>query len=221
MTYLLHIDTSGDLGCVAVSGDGALVSHRYTEETRSHASAINTMIEQVLAEAGISFQKLSAIAVCAGPGSYTGLRIGLSTAKGLCYALDLPLILDNKLTLLADAAFKKAPGYDQYISLLVAREREYFVAVYDRSFSCITQPQHVTEDMLSDLLTPDARTYMLSDASQNIVDRLQISQLEIKNDTKIDLNSWAIYSFEKHNCNHIVNLADAEPFYLKQVYTHK
>lgn len=221
MTYLLHIDTSSDIGSVAVSADGVLRSHIGTEEARSHASTINNMISQVLADANISLKELSAITVCAGPGSYTGLRIGLATAKGICYALDLPLILDNKLTLLAYAMQKKHPGFEQYISLLVARDREYFVGIYDGIPGCIVPPQHVTEDVLSGLINKNARTYMFSDASQNIIACLEIDSLQVENNTKIDLNSWAFHAFEKYNCNHIVNLADAEPFYLKQVYTHK
>jgi len=221
MIYLLHIDTSGEIGTVAISGDGVVLSFVSTEETRNHASAINNMITHVIAEAGISVNQLSAIAVCGGPGSYTGLRIGVATAKGLCYALDIPLILDNKLTLLAYTAYKNQPAYAQYISLLLAREKEYFVSVYDQNLTCMVPPQHVTEDALISSIEKNARTYMVSDASKNAIDNLQINNLQVENNTKIELNSWSFYSFEKYNCNHFVNLADAEPFYLKQVYTHK
>ncbi len=221
MTYLLHIDTSGDIGTIAISGDGAILCSTSTQETRNHASAINNMIAAMAAEAGITLHQLSAVAVCAGPGSYTGLRIGVATAKGLCYALDKPLILDNKLTLLAYTAHKAYPSLDQYVSLLVAREKEFFVTIYDDTFSCIVPPQHITEDALSPLLNKTARTYMVSDAPADTIINLELSDIKLENNTEIDLNSWAFYSFEKYNCNLFVNLAAAEPFYLKQVYTHK
>ena len=221
MKYLLHIDTSTDVGTVALSGDGVLLSHLSTEETRNHASTINNMIEQLMAGAGITLDQLSAIVVCAGPGSYTGLRIGLATAKGFCYAMDKPLLLDNRLTLLAYTAYKKEPSFAQYVSLLVAREKEYFISVYSNDFSCIVPPQHITEDALTGLLAKDARTYMLSDAPENVINNLHINHVQVDNNTKIELNSWSFYAFEKNNCNDFVNLMEAEPFYLKQVYTHK
>src|ERR1035437_1453422 len=101
MQYLLHIDTSTDTGVVALNCDGVILAYKVNEEARNHASTINIMIEKLLAGVKISLSDLDGIVVCAGPGSYTGLRIGLATAKGLCYALNVPLILDNKLTLLA------------------------------------------------------------------------------------------------------------------------
>src|ERR1019366_2430074 len=107
MHYLLHIDTSTDTGAVAIGGDGNLLAYRANTETRNHATTINNMINDVLAEVKISLEDLSCIVVCAGPGSYTGLRIGLATAKGLCYALDKPLMLDNRLTLLAYQAYRQ------------------------------------------------------------------------------------------------------------------
>src|SRR5882672_2766392 len=104
MEYLLHIDTSTDTGLLAIGCDGQLLAHSMIEESRNHAGTINNMINSLLADAHISFRQLSAVAVCAGPGSYPGLRIGLATAKVLCYALEKPLILDNKLTVLAHGA---------------------------------------------------------------------------------------------------------------------
>ena len=222
MKYLLHIDTSTDVGTLVLSGDGLVLSSLQTQETRNHAGTINNMINELLTEAGISFEQLSAITVCAGPGSYTGLRIGLATAKGLCYALDKPLMLDNRLTLLASQVHGQHPGFSHYVSLLTARQKEYFVSIYDANFDEIVSPQHIMEDDLPGLLEKNGRTYIITDAGENTTLNLHISNnFQIDLNTKIDLNSWAFYSFEKYNCNHFVNLMKAEPFYLKQVYTHK
>ena len=222
MKYLLHIDTSTDVGTVAISGDGLPVSSLSTQESRNHAVVINNMITQVIAEANISMEQVSAITVCAGPGSYTGLRIGLATAKGLCYALDKPLMLDNRLTLLAYSAYRQFPAYSQYISLLTAREKEYFIGIYDQDFKEIMHPQHIPEDQLPQAAEKNGSTYIITDAPETVTRNLYIiNNFQIEIDTKIDIKSWAFYSFEKYNCNHFVNLMNAEPFYLKQVYTHK
>ncbi len=175
------------------------------------------MIERVISDMKITLEQLSAISVCAGPGSYTGLRIGVATAKGLCYALDKPLMLDNKLTLLAYGAYREFPSLDQYISLLTAREKEYFLAVYNGDFTVKVLPQHISEDQLTHLIDRKGQARIITDAPELVSD----NNLQIESDTTIDLSSWAFYSFDKYNYNHFVSLPEAEPFYLKQVYTHK
>jgi len=191
------------------------------EGSRNHAATINNMINDLLADAGISLSHLSAIAVCAGPGSYTGLRIGLATAKGLCYALDIPLILDNKLTLLAANAALTHPGYSQYVSLLVAREKEYFISIHNSGQVCILQPQHVQEDQLNTMIEKKGSVYIVSNAERKNIDNLMIDEIQIDTEINTPLNSWISSAYEKYKYKHFVNLMEAEPFYLKQVYTHK
>jgi tRNA threonylcarbamoyladenosine biosynthesis protein TsaB len=219
--YLLHIDTATDAGTVAISGDGLLLAYRINEESRNHAATINNMIADVLADVNKTFDDLCSIVVCGGPGSYTGLRIGMATAKGLCYALDKPLLLDNRLTLLAYHGYKQRKNCTQYISLLMAREKEYFISVYDKDFVCIVQPQHIMEDQLQDLVERKDNSYIISNAPETVINNLMVNNLQIDTDVKTDLVSWCFYAFEQYKCNNTVNLATAEPFYLKQVYTHK
>ena len=220
MTYLLFIDTSTDTGMVAISGNTDLLGMRVNDETRNHASSINNMISSLLDDINISFAQLSAVVVCAGPGSYTGLRIGLATAKGLCYALDKPLILDNKLTLLAHNARIEHPGYEQYVSLITARANEYFICIYDHDFTCLHQPAHIMQEQLN-IIDTNKKTYVISDTEQQIFDNLKIIDLQIDPHVHVPLKTWVPYAFEKYICNRFVNLMEAEPFYLKQVYTHK
>lgn len=222
MNYLLHIDTSTDTGVIAIGGDGKLLAVCSNDETRNHAGTINNMIYKTLADINISLEDLSAIVVCAGPGSYTGLRIGMATAKGLCYALDKPLILDNRLTLLASQAQRKHRNeYAQYISLLVAREKEYFISIYNNDLSCLLPPQHIMQEQLSELINKKEKTYIITNAPEEVIDTLKMNRIIIDNYIKTDIASWVFVAFEKYICSNIVNLADAEPFYLKQVYTHK
>lgn len=222
MNYLLHIDTSAETGTVAIGCDGKLLARKINEESRSHASNINNMISDVLNETGLSFQQLSGVVVCAGPGSYTGLRIGMATAKGICYAADKPLLPDNKLTVLAHQSYtrhgKKYPGY---ISLLKAREKEYFVVIYNNDFVCTMQPQHIVESSLTEIIDKNQNCCFVTDADQNLFKKPDAVNLYIERDIKIDLASWISYSFNRFMSGEHAKLASAEPFYLKQVYTHK
>lgn len=221
MSYLLHIDTSGDTGSVSLGADGTLVSTRTNTEARNHASAINLMIDEVMKEAQVTMSQLSAIVVCAGPGSYTGLRIGLATAKGFCYALDIPLILDNKLTLLAHQNWiDKKETFSQYITVLKARENEFFTASYDSDFIVVEEPKHVIADNLSVFFKNENSSYIITDCLSTEMIVNYTNTFVVDSDTNIDINKWLFYSYEKYNCNNIVNLSTAEPFYLKQVYTH-
>jgi tRNA threonylcarbamoyladenosine biosynthesis protein TsaB len=222
MDYLLHIDTSGDTGTVAIAGDGIVKALRTNNEARNHAGAINGMIDDALADAGIMFPDLGGIVACGGPGSYTGLRIGVATAKGLCYALDKPLLLDNKLTLLAYQAWHVQQNtFDIYLAGITAREKEYFVAVYDNQFSCILPPQHITEDQLQEIAGDRKNIHITGNAAQSICYYLKVNNLADEPVVAINSDQWAFYAFEQYKANNSVDLAAAEPFYLKQVYTHK
>jgi tRNA threonylcarbamoyladenosine biosynthesis protein TsaB len=220
LKFLLFIDTSTDAGSVAVGGDGVLISKRENTESRNHAAAINLLINDVLADAKIKLQDLSGIVVCAGPGSYTGLRIGMATAKGLCYALDKPLLLSNRLTMLTNQAYKQQPGAQQYIALLYAREKEYFVCTYSDSFEAINAPQHVDEKQLAELLKKEPKTVIITN-TPDIVNTLSFTNIQIITDIQVNFDLWMQYGFSQLDCNDIVNLSNSEPFYLKQVYTHK
>jgi tRNA threonylcarbamoyladenosine biosynthesis protein TsaB len=221
MQYILHIDTSTDTGTVAISADGTVLAHRINEETRNHAGTINIMINEVLADLNISLRDLSAIAVCAGPGSYTGLRIGVATAKGICYALDRPLILHNRLTLLAYHSYINKVAASEYIPLLYAREKEYFITIYNSDFSFTLPPQHITESQLHEIFQKKENSYIITDVSEIMINSLGVAYLQIEKHTQINLDSWAKHAFQSYKCNSFVNLTNAEPFYLKQVYTHK
>lgn len=220
MQYLLHIDTSTDVCAVSIGADGKLIAHRANAANRNHAATINIMVNDLLTAAGIKLADIDAFVVCAGPGSYTGLRIGMATAKGFCYALDKPLLLDNRLTLLTWQAYiKSEKTFSQYITLLRARDKEYFITIHNSDFECIVQPQHITEEQLPALIAQNQKTYMLTDVA-GIAGRSDIEAQE-NNDIEIDHNLWSHYAFSQLNRNNIVNLSSAEPFYLKQVYTHK
>jgi tRNA threonylcarbamoyladenosine biosynthesis protein TsaB len=129
MAILLHIDSSGPESMVLLSREGKPIAFRRQEGEREHAAHLNGMISSTLAEAGVGLADVDAFAVCNGPGSYTGLRIGLATAKGFCYALEKPIILHNRLFLMLEEAAASYPEKKNYAAVLPARNGEYFASV--------------------------------------------------------------------------------------------
>jgi tRNA threonylcarbamoyladenosine biosynthesis protein TsaB len=143
MAIILGIETATSVCSVALVQDGNLLAIRESVGARDHSAALTTYIAEVFAEAGLFFQQLDAIAVSMGPGSYTGLRIGVSSAKGLCYALDKPLIAIDTLKSLAWHALQKCreDGKDTENAVLVpmldARRMEVYTAIFDHNLNFI------------------------------------------------------------------------------------
>src|ERR1700681_2043953 len=106
MTLILNIDTALDTSSVSLTEDGQDLVSAFNDRQKDHASWIQVAIRNLMKETGLGMEKLDAVGVNIGPGSYTGVRIGLSTAKGICYALSIPLITETSLRLLAFSAIK-------------------------------------------------------------------------------------------------------------------
>ena len=132
MAFILCIETATKNCSVALAKDGITIAlSEFAGEGYGHAEKLHVFINEVLKAGGITFNDLHAVAVSMGPGSYTGLRIGVSTAKGLCYALDIPLITADRLTLLAyQTSVQHQDVAALFIPLITAREKEYFIAIY-------------------------------------------------------------------------------------------
>lgn len=129
MSLILSIETSTALCSVALHRSGVLVDTRESIEEGAHAKQLTLLIEALLTSQEISGKDLDAIAISLGPGSYTGLRIGLSTAKGLCFGLDKPLIALDTLKILANS--RKGKAYEYLIPMIDARRMEVYTAVFD------------------------------------------------------------------------------------------
>ena len=223
MIYLLHIDTSAETAVVALSADGRSLVWKKNEDMRNHAAVLNLMVEEVLSETGIGLSDLHAISVIGGPGSYTGLRIGLATAKAFCYVLDKPLLMHNKLELLCRQTISNTGGkHDYYLTGLPAREKEYFVTLYNNEGVCLQAPKHVFEEELKQLGGGLQGLISVSAClAETLVHLLPDSRLEVAQDQAIVAAFWSKEALRLYHCNSFVSLATAEPWYLKQVYTHK
>lgn len=148
MTILL-IETSARLCSVAISVDGEVVAERVDDSGRSHAALTAPFIRDILSERGLGAKDLDAVAVSSGPGSYTGLRVGVSTAKGICFGAGIPLIGIPTLDILAEEASEHlTAGIKRIIPLLDARRMEVYTASYSPECERLSEvrPEIVTEE---------------------------------------------------------------------------
>jgi tRNA threonylcarbamoyladenosine biosynthesis protein TsaB len=128
---ILLIDTSQETGTVALSSEGLVLFSEENEIAKEHASWLHVAISRLLEKAGTTIREMESIAVVAGPGSYTGLRVGMAAAKGFCYALKIPLITQNTLRVMAESMIPPAEERQALICPLIdARRDEVFTALY-------------------------------------------------------------------------------------------
>jgi len=150
LANLLIIDTALEEAIIALSKDDKIIAELANKEMHSHASFIQVAIAKILAEQQMAIVDLDAIAVTLGPGSYTGLRVGLATAKGIAYSLQKPLIGLSTLSALANVAIQLAPNTMaspfQIFAMIDARRMEVFGAIYDSSCNPIIQEQAMVLD---------------------------------------------------------------------------
>ena len=146
MALILSLETSTAVCSAALARDGRLLAERVSYEGKSHATLLTVFVEQILTETGISALDLDAVAVSQGPGSYTGLRIGVSTAKGICYASGAKLIAIDTLKSMAIAAHKADATADLYCSMIDARRMEVYTALYDSALNRVSDTQALIID---------------------------------------------------------------------------
>lgn len=217
MSLILSIDTSTKVCSVALHQDGKLlsISELYTE--KSHSGMLTTLCENVVKYAGFSLKSLDAFAVAKGPGSYTGLRIGVSTAKGFCFALDKPLIAVNTLEAMA---YQVKYFYDQTYFLcpmIDARRMEVYCQVLNNQMNIIseTEAKVIDESSFSELLNEN-KIVFFGDGAAKCQEKITHKNAFFLN---IDIHPsaktvglLATNYFEKSLFENVVTF---EPFYLK------
>jgi len=215
-TLILHIDTSWSEGLVMLSRNGVPVAVQESAEARDHATKVNGHIDAVLRQAGVRLGDIAAIAVCNGPGSYTGLRIGLSTAKGLCFVLGCPLILHSRLALMLEEGEKT----ETKLAILPARKGEYYSAMTGEKggFS----PQHITTaDLLNFLNNITELSLIVGNPGEDLEALRKNDKVLFKPYMAINPMVWGRKSLEAFNSGHFADLAYSEPEYLKAAYVTK
>ncbi|MCP3928970.1 MAG: tRNA (adenosine(37)-N6)-threonylcarbamoyltransferase complex dimerization subunit type 1 TsaB, partial [Bacteroidetes bacterium] len=141
MAFFLNIETSTEICSICISEDETILALKDADDPYVHAGSITLLIQDCLKQAGITLEQLSAVSVSSGPGSYTALRIGTSTAKGICYALDKPLISIDTLQALAFASAQKISGEWIHCPMIDARRMEVYTAMYDSKGNAISDKQ--------------------------------------------------------------------------------
>jgi len=147
LAVILNIETSTRVCSVGLAVDGIITSIKETHAANSHAELVTLYSEFVIKESGYTLADLDAVAVSKGPGSYTGLRIGVSTAKGFCYALDKPLIAIDTLKAMADGMINQVEGDNFLVCPMIdARRMEVYAAVYSHQLQCIQKTEALIID---------------------------------------------------------------------------
>lgn len=213
MSYILNIETATKNCSVALAKDGVtILCKEIADEGYSHAERLHVFIEEIIKEAGISFKDLAAIAVSQGPGSYTGLRIGVSAAKGLCYALHIPLIAVDTSKALASKV-KILEGF--IIPMIDARRMEVYSAIFYPNLENQreTLAEIITENSFENF---QETLYFIGDCAEKcksvLTKEKHIFLEEIKYPSAKEMS---ILSFEKYKKNDTVDVAYFEPYYLK------
>jgi tRNA threonylcarbamoyladenosine biosynthesis protein TsaB len=218
MALILQLETSTTSCSVALSLNGETIAIKEVNERNAHASSLTMFIEAVMLDTGKKVSDLSAIAVSMGPGSYTGLRIGVSTAKGLCYGLDIPLIAIN--TLQAMARGYQMIDVDQsglYCPMIDARRMEVYSAAYDANLKEVlpVEARIIDADSFSDILNTQRITFF-GDGALKCKDVLSgFSNAMFVPDFNCSAKDMSVLAYQKYQGKQFEDIAYFEPYYLK------
>lgn len=216
--YILQIETATPDCSVAVSKNGVCVAEVSGEAANMHASHLTLFIDQVLAKAGITGAMLAAVAVSMGPGSYTGLRIGVSAAKGLCYALDIPLVAINTLdAMLAGFLGQGAvplSATSRLLPMIDARRMEVYTAVYDQEGNTL---EATSAKIIDETSFGTAGDFILfgSGADKFVPVFEDQSHIRIVTDFHNAAGHFSANAYQKLEAGLVEDLIYFEPFYLK------
>lgn len=226
MAVILHIETSTDVCSVALSSEGQVLDHRENYEGQTHATLLSQYVKEMLDYARTRELKLDAVAVSIGPGSYTGLRIGLSEAKGLAFGSQVPLIGVNTLQLLAvSTMFNHFIEEDKvlYVPMIDARRMEVYTAAYNPALEAVLEPQAMILDEHSfEALLEQGYTLVLmgngSDKAQQVLTRDGVRFIGGIKPVAVDMLALAERAYRAQD---FIDVAYSTPLYLKEFQATK
>lgn len=217
--YILNIETATKNCSVSLAKNGeTILCKEMAEQGYSHAERLHVFIEEILKETGIKFQDLKAIAVSKGPGSYTGLRIGVSAAKGFCYALDIPLISVDTLQVLAKQVVVEN---GLIVPMIDARRMEVYSAVFDANHNKImeVQAEILTENSYLEMTEA---IYFIGDCQEKCKTVLLKDNFHFLPEIVFpSAKEMSGLSYDKFLKNNFEDVAYFEPFYLKDFFIAK
>jgi len=219
MGMILNIDTAIEKASICLAKAGVSIAYAELAERNAQAAWLHQAIRDLLSKAGTDMQMLDAIAVSNGPGSYTGLRIGLATAKGLCFVLQKPLITLNTLMVMAHASANQAS--DLICPMIDARRMEVFTAVFDKNLAIVEEPAAVvlSADSFSRLLSNHPVLFTGNGAAK--FKQLVVHPNARFMEAEVNATHMAGLAETEYINGKFNNLAYAEPYYLKSVHITK
>ena len=221
MATILNIETSTEVCSVALTSEGQVLDHSENYEGQTHATMLSQYVKEMLDYARSREMKPDAIAVSIGPGSYTGLRIGLSEAKGLAFGLNVPLIGVNTLQLMAvSTMFNHFIDEENvlYVPMIDARRMEVYTAAYAPSLEAVLEPQAMILDEHSfDALLDKGHTLILmgngSDKARQVLTRDGVRFVEGVKPVAVDMMALAEKAYREQD---FIDVAYSTPLYLKE-----
>ncbi|MEP7142178.1 MAG: tRNA (adenosine(37)-N6)-threonylcarbamoyltransferase complex dimerization subunit type 1 TsaB [Ferruginibacter sp.] len=223
MSIILNIDTAMDIAYISIAKDGEIMAQSSNKEQKDHGGFLQPAIQELFKKASVSISELDAVAISAGPGSYTGLRVGMASAKGICYALKKPLISIGTLEILALAAILDTGNRAFNSSILFcpmidARRMEVFTALYNQSLEPVLEPcaMILDENSFANSLLKNKIVFFGNGAKK--------WQLICKPENGVFIpifsNALAMskLAYKKYEYNDFADLAYSEPLYLKEFF---
>jgi tRNA threonylcarbamoyladenosine biosynthesis protein TsaB len=214
---ILHIETASEVCSAALSENSAVLVEKICKKTQSHAIKLPVFLQEIITFADENFKMPDAVAVSAGPGSYTGLRIGVSSAKGLCYGLNIPLISIDTLQLIAAEAQKSINCPTLLCPMIDARRMEVYTALFDENLQKIspTEAKIIDENSFESELKTSKIVFCGNgvEKCKNILKSNNAIFLDNINPLSINMIQEAERKFKS---NIFENTAYFEPFYLKE-----
>jgi tRNA threonylcarbamoyladenosine biosynthesis protein TsaB len=221
---ILQIETATTVCSVALANRGEVVAFKEINQRNVHAEVITVFIDEILKNAGLKYKQLDAVAVSSGPGSYTGLRIGVSTAKGLCYALDKPLIAVETLEAMARGIIANGVDKDVLLCPMIdARRMEVYTALFDAEGNRVqpTTAEIIDENSFATQLA-NSKILFFGDGAPKCRETLSGNTNAIFID---DFANSAVHltakAYQKFQAGEFEDVAYYEPFYLKDFLVTK
>jgi tRNA threonylcarbamoyladenosine biosynthesis protein TsaB len=227
MNAILLIETSTRVCSVGVSVNGTLAALREEHsQNYSHSSVLTTFIQDALEDAGLKMQHLAAVAVSMGPGSYTGLRIGVSAAKGICYGLEIPLIAVDTLQALAWHARQEVEGGKEtdvpsgpgmvFCPMIDARRMEVYYNLFDHEISPLGETRaQVIETGTFDSIPPEKTLLVVGDGAEKCRQVIRRQQIRFMPQVLPSVKGMLALAQQKWEQKAFEDVAYFEPFYLK------
>ena len=219
MSIILSIETSTTVCSAALHSEGKLISFEITHTPNSAASQLAVMIDRLLKQ---SSEKLNAVAVSAGPGSYTGLRIGVATAKGICYASGIPLIAVNSLELMATQATEENASGALLCPMIDARRMEVYTMLLDQKMNVLSpvEAKIIDETSYADRLEK-GQILFFGNGSKKCSDVIRHPNARFLDNYFPSAEWMGGLAFDRFRANKFEDVADFEPFYLKDFIAKK